>query len=149
MKLYRLAKTKYANDLAGTGCIYSAGRWHLEGTRVLYTAEYASLAVLEVLGHTDILPRNYSLVQLALPETASIKWVGADELPTNWNHSPAPLVLADIAQQWIDEGKYWIMRVPSVHSPTEFNFLLNPLHPEHLTLQIISIVPYTFDSRLK
>jgi RES domain-containing protein len=41
------------------------------------------------------------------------------------------------------------MRVPSIPSPAEFNYLLNPRHPEHATINLRSVEPHGFDSRLK
>jgi hypothetical protein len=38
------------------------------------------------------------------------------------------------------------MRVPSVRSPAEFNYLLNPLRHEKATLGLLSIEPHDFDS---
>jgi len=41
------------------------------------------------------------------------------------------------------------MRVPSIHSPAEHNYLLNPLHPKHAMLKLVSVEPHPFDPRLK
>ena len=42
------------------------------------------------------------------------------------------------------------MRVPSAHAPSEWNYLLNPLHPDHARLlQTVSLEPHPFDARLK
>ncbi len=71
------------------------------------------------------------------------------DLPQGWQEWPYLDELADIAEQWIRERKLWIMRVPSAQSPSEHNYLLNPLHPEHATLKLISIEPHPFDPRLK
>lgn len=149
MKLYRITATKYASDLTGTGGLYGPGRWHREGTRILYVAEHISLAKLEVLANSRIIPANQSLVTVEIPETASITAVEADSLPTGWQKIPYLEELADIAERWIRERQFWMMRVPSVHSPAEFNYLLNALHPEHTTLKLLSIEPHGFDSRLK
>lgn len=148
-RLYRITKSQYANDLTGTGGLYGPGRWHREGTRILYLSEHISLAKLEVLVNTARAPQNQSLVTVELPDDASITSIRADTLPLGWETIPYLEELADIAEQWITGQKFWIMRVPSSQSSTEFNYLLNPLHPEHQTLQIVSIEPHPFDSRLK
>ena len=149
MNLYRIAKIAYAADLRGLGGLYEAGRWHREGTQILYTSEVVSLAMLEVLSHWQKTPTGLVLVTMGIPATATINIVEFDMLPVSWRELPYLPALADLTQQWIQEGKCWIMRVPSAHSPTEFNYLLNPLHPEHTTLKLISVEPHPFDPRLK
>ncbi|MEZ0607097.1 RES family NAD+ phosphorylase [Fibrella sp. WM1] len=149
MKLYRLSKRQFASDVGGTGGLYGAGRWHRQGTRLLYTSEHASLAILEILGNSEILPKNYALITYDVPDQASMLTLSVNDLPANWTRSPAPTTLADLAEHWLEENRYWLMRVPSVHSPVEFNYLLNPLHPEHSNLRIVGIEPYSFDERLK
>lgn len=149
MKLYRITSAKYASDLNGTGGLHGPGRWHREGTRILYLAEHVSLAKVEMLGNSRKLPKNQSLVTVELPEQASIMYADSQDLPTGWEGIPYFEELADVAEKWIRECEFWVMRVPSAHSPVECNYLLNPLHPEHTTLRLVSIEPHLFDSRLK
>lgn len=149
MNLYRITKTKYANDLSGVGGLYEAGRWHRKGTQIVYTSNVISLAMLEVLGYWRTTPVGMALITIQIPDTASITVVDVKKLPLDWQETMYPKVLADITDEWISEGKYWLMRVPSVHTPAEFNYLMNPLHREHQTVKISKVEPYTFDIRLK
>lgn len=149
MILYRIANTTYAHDLNGTGGLFGPGRWHREGTRIVYLSERVSLAKLEVLANSEITPRNQALVTVEIPDTVTVHAIDATNLPSGWKRIPYMKELADITEQWIREQQFWIMRVPSVHSPNEYNYLLNPQHPEHQTLKIISIEPHPFDLRLK
>jgi RES domain-containing protein len=149
MRLYRFSPTEFAADLSGTGGLYSAGRWNRKGTRILYTSDCVSLAKLELLANSTILPNNLSLLTLEVPEQATIFTIDAGKLPKNWEIIPYLPELALLAEQWAKEMTHWLLRVPSVHSPIEFNYLLNPLHPEHATLKLISIEPHPFDPRLK
>ena len=149
MKLYRITKEKYAADLRGMGGLYEAGRWHREGTQIVYTSEVVSLTKLEVLVHWKKTPTGLVLVTIEVPDDSTITHVELESLPPDWEKIPYMEELADITEQWIRERKFWIMRVPSAQSPTEFNYLLNPLHPEHATLKLVSIEPHPFDPRLK
>ena len=90
-----------------------------------------------------------ALVTIDVPVEAKIAHLKLGSLPPDWEKIPYMEKLADIAERWIRECEFWIMRVPSALSPTEFNYLLNPLHPEHATLKLISIEPHPFDPRLK
>ena len=48
MKIYRLTKEKYKDDLSGKGAETHGGRWNSKGTRMLYAADSRALAKLEV-----------------------------------------------------------------------------------------------------
>jgi len=149
MQLYRITSPIYANDLQGTGCLYTSGRWHYKGTRILYTSEHISLSKLEILANTPVIPKNQVLVTIEIPEKASIKELPATELPANWWQFPYPNLLADFTESWIKEGLFWIMKVPSAQSLTEYNYLLNPLHAQHALAKVKSIEAIHFDKRLK
>jgi RES domain-containing protein len=149
MRLYRIASAIYANDLSGTGCLYANGRWHFKGTRVLYTSEHISLAKLEVLANSPVIPKNQVLITIEIPDTASMTQVISSQLPTNWWEFPYSSSLATITEAWVQEGAYWIMKVPSAQSHEEYNYLLNPLHSEHPAARIVKVEPIHFDKRLK
>ncbi len=149
MIVYRLAKKEYVRDLTGTGGLFGAGRWHEKGTRILYTAGSFSLAKLEVLANTKIIPKNYHLILIEIPDDIRHKELSIADLPSNWNSFPHPKELVAFTGQWIKENKFLVMRVPSVHSPFEWNYLINPLHPEAGRLKIIENFAHEFDPRLK
>ena len=149
MRLYRFSPIAFANDLSGTGGLYSAGRWNRKGTKILYTSDCVSLAKLELLANATTLPDNLLLVTLEVPEDATCFIVSPDTLSEDWQTIPYRPELAIIAEHWQKAMNHWLLRVPSVHSPIEFNYLLNPLHPEHTALKLISLEPHSFDPRLK
>ncbi|TGE28597.1 RES family NAD+ phosphorylase [Hymenobacter metallicola] len=149
MRLYRLGKHPYIQDTTGQGGLYYSGRWHEKGTQILYTSEHLSLAKLEVLANSPSLPRNYFALTLEVPDETPLKQVDPDQLPPNWQQLPYPLELAQLTRAWMEEAAFWIMKVPSAHAPTEWNYLLNPLHPAHGQLRVVSLEPHPFDSRLK
>jgi hypothetical protein len=63
---------------------------------------------------------------------------------------PAPKALTSITDAWIKENKYLLLKIPSAQSELDFNFLINPNHPDHSLLKIIKIItPQKFDKRLK
>ena len=149
MILYRIADDRYATDLSGSGGLFTSGRWHRPGTPLVYLTEHVSLAKLEVLAHSPGLPQGRSLVTVSLPDKSSIIHIDPAILPVSWHEWPYLDALADMTEQWVREQKFWIMCVPSAQSPIEKNYLLNPLHPEHATLKLISVEPHPFDPRLK
>ena len=149
MNLYRITATRFAADLSGMGGLYSAGRWHKQGTRILYASEHVSLAKLEVLANSTETPDNVSLITLEIPANATCLTVNVADLPSGWNQLPYHPALGALIDNWIAEQQYWLMRVPSIHSPAEFNYLINPLHPEHNMLKISNVEQHIFDPRLK
>jgi len=149
MIVYRLANRGYIMDLAGTGGLFGSGRWHDKGTRILYTSESFALAKLEVLANTKSIPKNYALIRIEIPDDIEHEELTIEDLPANWNTFPHPKELKAFTEEWIRENKYLVMRVPSVHSPYEWNYLINPLHLDAGRIKIIENRPHDFDTRLK
>ncbi len=136
-------------DISGTRGLYGSGRWHEKGTRILYTSQTLSLAKLEVLANTKKIPLNYSLLVLDIPDELEYKELLVKDLPSNWSSFSHPKELIVFTNEWIAEKKYLVMKVSSVHSPFEANFLINPLHPQANRLTILEVLPHDFDDRLK
>ncbi len=69
MKLYRLTKAVYSNDLSGKGAEIAGERWNSKGAALLYTAQSIALATTEIAVHVllGILPKGYVAVTYELP----------------------------------------------------------------------------------
>lgn len=154
MKVYRLAKDKpgryRADDLSGNGAALAGGRWNPRGTPVLYTCANASTAVLETRVHaTGILPlKDLFLVTIEVPdELIRVAW--EPELPPDWNRSGVlPRSTIEIGQTWIAGANALAMKVPSVVCPTDFNYILNPRHPDMRAVEVAAVVAFALDPRL-
>lgn len=149
MQVYRLANTRRATDLSGTGARLSGGRWNRPGFAVLYTASSRALATLEVLVHTAIIhvPDYYQMLTLLVPED-SFQTVPFDQLPTGWSNPQPPDLLKDITESWILENRFLLLKVPSAVVEGDYNFLINPAHPRFIEVTISQTQPYRFDERL-
>lgn len=149
MQVFRLCNSAYASDLSGLGAALFPGRWNKAGTPVLYTSERPETALLEVLVNAPplMLP-ELTLLSLEIPDD-SILTLSASDLPEHWYQYPAPSVLADIGQNWIDEGRFLSLMVPSSVVHTAFNILINGHHPNINKLRLISQEPFYFDTRLR
>jgi RES domain-containing protein len=150
LNAWRIVKTKYLEGaFDGEGARLYGGRWNSPGNRVVYTAEHASLAVLEVLVHLESstpLP-GYSLVQVAFEESL-IEELEVEELPPNWRASPPPVEVQSIGNQWIEEERSAVFKVLSAILPIEAVYLFNPQHPDFDKFTISTPIPFSFDKRL-
>jgi RES domain-containing protein len=90
MIVYRLTSGEFINDLSGKGAKLYGGRWNSYGLPALYTAEYISLAVLEILVHTKNLrtPLNYYLITLEIPENVPLVSIDFKKMKRNWKDDP-------------------------------------------------------------
>ncbi len=152
MILYRLTKTKYlAEAWTGYGAKLAGGRWNSSGTAMCYVSETASLTILETLVHIDSvqLIDTYTLLSIDVPEDLLLQ-AKMSALPEYWNAEKAPAELALYGDAWIRSGQSVGLRVPSALSPVEFNYLLNPEHPDFPAIVNRAVsIPFKFDTRLK
>ena len=150
MIVFRLSKLKFANDLSGKGAEKSGGRWNSQGTALVYTSESRALCTTEIAVHTPLgnLPFDYQLISIEISDDIQIKELAAGELSGSWNSIPHSHSTQEIGDKFVAEGKFLILKVPSVVVPGDYNYLLNPSHPEFYKVKIISIQPFNFDERL-
>jgi RES domain-containing protein len=116
---------------------------------VLYTANTASLAMLEWLAHArdrdmDI---DYYLITLALPDVPILK-PEVDKLPANWMTTPPLAIVQAFGDTLLRDGKWLGIEVPSVVMPIETNIVLNVHHPSFSEVKILSVTLLQPDVRL-
>ena len=70
MEVFRIAKTRYVADLAGTGARLYGGRWNYEGVSLIYTSTTRALATVEFLVHVPIglIPKGLGIATIELPD---------------------------------------------------------------------------------
>jgi len=149
MVLYRITRCTYANDLSGTGARLFGGRWNSIGKPATYLASSRSLAMLEVLVHLQplMVPDDFCMVELEVPGK-SIKTITTDILPKDWKDVSPPQILTKIGDDFLKRQEHFMLKVPSAIVPEEYNYLLNPLHPDMKKVKVIKTEPFDFDSRL-
>ncbi|MGB7555291.1 MAG: RES family NAD+ phosphorylase [Candidatus Korobacteraceae bacterium] len=140
MVLWRISRHR---DLDGLGGLRAPGRWHERGLPVVYLAETAAGALLDVCVHTaaNDVPPSYTLLEVTLPTTTTVEILGVDSLPQDWLENPE--ATRAIGSEWLRSMRSALLRVPSVLAPATFNVLLNPAHLD--AKQIVD----PFDPRLK
>ena len=152
MRVFRIANKKYIRTLSGRGAELVGGRWNHKGVPVVYTAASRALAMAEtaVQPNFDILPDNYHIAEIDVPDDIPVynidlnsifkegEWITQDALP--------------LTRSWgshlISRKKYPVIRAPSVVVKGDFNYLLNPRHPDFDRIKIVHVEPFVFDERL-
>jgi RES domain-containing protein len=126
------------------------GRWNYIGYPVVYASESRSLAVLEFLVHVPmaLAPENLSIMEINISETVRTERVTKKQLPSNWRDYPAPEQLADIGTDWLKSKSSLLLETPSAVVDKEMNFLINPLHEDIKSVNLVSVEYFSFDSRL-
>ena len=148
MILYRLAASKYKDDLTGTGAELFGGRWNSKGIPVLYTAENISLAVLEILTRSDkyTIPDNYCLIKINIPDNLPTVTIVKNKLKRGWKDDIG--YTRYMGDEFIKANKYLLLKVPSAVVDEENNFILNTNNSELKKVKIISTATFHFDKRL-
>jgi RES domain-containing protein len=146
MVLWRISRHR---DVDGLGGLRAPGRWHERGLPVVYLAETAAGALLEVCVHTaaNDVPPSYTLLEVTVPPSIAVKTLKANSLPQNWSEDLE--ATRAVGSEWLRSMRSALLRVPSVLVPATFNVLLNPAHIDSKNLTITSILEYPFDLRLK
>lgn len=146
----RIVKAKYADSaFDGESARLLGGRWNLPGSSLVYTAESAALAALEVLvhlGRAAMLPA-YVLIFCSF-DHALVSRLDRSRLPANWRSYPAPPQLQLIGDGWRKSGRSAVLEVPNAIIATESNYLLNPQHAEFKSIRIFEPQTFDFDPRL-
>lgn len=147
MKVFRISKCRFIEDLSGNGAYLNGGRWNNEGTYALYTASTASLAMLETLAHLDVLPNGYCLVTLNVPDEDSLV-IDTEQLPANWQQYPAPTTLQTLGDRLLKNKNYLSIHFPSALLPEDRVILLNPRHPKFHRVALESMRNLDISERL-
>lgn len=150
MIVFRLSRAQFARDLSGRGAQIAGGRWNSKGIPVVYTSQSRALCTVEIAVHTPLgnIPDDYVLVSVLIPDHLIIKELQEKDLPARWYTFPHPPSTQEIGDRFITGKKHPVLKVPSAVVQGEYNFLLNPLHPEFGRISIHSVEPFRFDERL-
>ena len=150
MRVYRLSKGLYRNDLSGRGAELAGGRWNSKGTALLYTCESRALCTTEIAVHTPlgIVPDDFWLLTLEFPDTLPLTYVPLEELPPDWKAFPHPNATQLLGDAFVREAKLVGVKVPSAVVHGDHNYLFNTRHPEFRHVALVNSEPFPFDERL-
>lgn len=151
-RAWRIEKTEHLADSAtGLGAFKVGGRWNRPGRHAVYVAENLSLALLEILVHApDPEQRKRPRVRFHLTLAPdSIEEIPFDRLPKNFGPTSPFALTQDIGDAWLESRKSVALKIPSAIVPVEFNYLLNPRHPDFSSVvKWEKPLPLVLDERL-
>lgn len=150
---WRIAAPEFSNNIvqmmSGEGAFLYGGRWNSKGTRVVYLGSSIAQAAMELLvhlGRSDIL-RKFHLLDV-LFEEEHIAHIALDDLPGDWAEETMVPETQYVGDYWVEEKTSLILQVPSVAVIGEYNYLLNPSHPQMDEVNFGNIRPFDFDPRI-
>ncbi len=150
MKVYRLSRSKYKNDLEGAGAKLAGGRWNKIGTACVYTSESRSLAILEYAVNVELesIPKELVITVYEIPQEEFLVFE-EPQLPKNWMEMPSPQLTKDFGSNFLEDPNILGIRIPSTVVPDEFNYIINPNSNKLSRVHIIEAKDFVFDIRIK
>ena len=136
-------------SLTGEGGLRYAARWHNAGRRIVYLAESPAGAFVEVLVHLELeeeeLPQSYTLLRVTVPTNVATERI---TVPDGEAWKVDHHLSRQLGDAWLASGKTALAQVPSAILPNTTNLLLNPRHPDAVSIQIAESTRAQFDPRL-
>jgi len=149
MIVFRWVQQKYSPDWNGKGAEIIGRRWNSKGIPMIYTSSSRALCTAELAVHLPLgkVPQGFELLTVSIPDDIIFTEIRMKDLPTGWKSFPYITATQQIGDQFIQQNKFQVMKVPSAVIPGDFNYLLNPRHPGFGRIEIINKEPYEFDER--
>jgi RES domain-containing protein len=152
IKAWRITQAIHAaTAFTGIGAWLEGGRWNHKGIHMVYTAGSLALAALEIVVHLPedaLLYKRYVRIPMQFDSSQVIE-LAISDLPKNWNDHPPSESTQQISSSWTAEKKSLVLKVPSSIIPEEYNYLINPLHPDASEMKTGESESFKFDPRLK
>ncbi len=149
--MYRILRRAFARaPFDGEGAYRYGGRWSSPGTRLAYTSEHQSLAMLEYFVHLDKEdpPTDLVLAVAEVPDDLARERVDVGNMPANWREPAAPSELKHLGDEFVQRAQHCVLLLPSVLAPAENNWLINPGHADFKNIDTRDIVPLNYDPRM-
>lgn len=148
MEVFRITMAKYANKLTASG---RAARWNPNDIEMIYTAGSRSLACLENVVHRNQIGLNqaFQVLTITIPDDVQMINVDLKKLPKDWFKYENIPFSQDLGLRWLQEMKSVVLKVPSSIIMAEYNYLINPNHPDFKLIKLANSEPFVFDRRIK
>ena len=134
---WRIVSANY-KDKAYTsdGARVHGGRWNSKGVALVYTAGSLALASIEMIVNLPAPKLLKKFVRISAQISPDfVAELSEADLPEDWNSRPISPSTRAIGDHWVRKRSTAVLRVPSIVVPDEFNYLLNPSHPDFAKIQ--------------
>jgi RES domain-containing protein len=145
-----VGKAYAANAFDGEGAYRYGGRWSSAGTRLIYTSQRQSLAMLEYFVHLDAADSaaDLLLATAEIPDGLEREQIEASDPPANWRESPSPPALAKFGDDFAKRAGCCLLLAPSALAVTEKDCLIHPQHADSRKILVCGVEPLTYDPRM-
>ncbi len=145
MTLWRIVKaSRVSSAFDGEGARLNGGRWNSPGLSAVYASATKSLSLLEILVHLD--PVDAPKRWVGFRATLQPEQIETIKLPPRWPVREART--QHIGDAWLKSRTSVALALPSVIVPEEYNYLLNPAHPDFPKIDFGPPLPFALDLRL-
>ena len=146
MMVFRITTEEWCTSLQASG---NAARWNARGRFVIYAAGSRSLACLENLVHRSGVwqGKTYKVMVIEFSDNIKIETIEIEDLKKNWERIDNFSYCRTQAGKWLNSGIAAILKVPSVIIKKEFNYLINPQHPDFKFIKLKGVEDFDFDQR--
>lgn len=130
MRVWRCVRRRWLDAAySGEGSERGAGRWHSQGTRMVYSSDSAALAVLEVAVNVGAVRRLLDEYVVCPADVPDELVATVDEFPPDWDSYPRSASTQRLGDDWVAASSVPALRVPSA-VVSGWNVLLNPNQPD-------------------
>lgn len=150
MRVFRIAKKQYLEDLSGEGSRLFGGRWNKKGMPMLYFSDSLSTSLLEVLVHLDFkyLTKDFGYIEIDIPDNLIDTRLKLKDLDDNWRDNPPKSITTNLGTAFLKANRKLGLKVPCAILPIASNILINPKHKDFTKLKVIKVADLDIDSRL-
>lgn len=150
IRVWRICRREYKESaFTGEGAKHFGGRFNSEGVAAVYTSGSFSLSLLEILVQTN--DRSYlrhCVIFSADIPASLIDIPNRTDFPDGWDQIPYGQVSQHFGDNWLTSNTNPVLRIPSVVVPIEFNYVLNPNHPDFERIHVSESGETEIDPRL-
>jgi RES domain-containing protein len=117
--------------------------------RVVYASTSLALAAIETFVNLEpnLGPADFVSIEGEIPDTVQVDRLDPKTLPPRWRESRNES-LRRFGDEWIRGTCSAALLVPSAAIRSEWNVLLNPVHPDFLGIKFRDPEPFEFDVRM-
>jgi RES domain-containing protein len=148
MLVYRIVHKSYSSTLFASGI---KGRWNGDGKKVIYCAGSIALAFLENMVRRQGAGFNldFKIMVIEIPDDIPVTTIHASELAKGWRNPRDYSFCQPLGNEWYEQGKTAILKIPSSVLPESNNYMLNTEHADYKRIQLVGVTDLVPDERIE